>query len=381
MNTMRRGLMGACTAVLLGCTVGTALATTTHDPGRQMIVSRDVDGALVIDAPNTNDTIRISRNRNGTVRVTVNGSSRDFAARDADILVVRGNGGNDDIRVEPGTNLRGISLRLEGGPGNDVLVGGDGDEVLVGGEGDDELHGGRGNDLLLGGPGNDRLYGGEGRDILIGGPGENVLDGGPGKNFLDHLEGPSNDAGRTLLIRGSAEFTSEVEHALEILRRTPTGRALLKAIDDSGHRVVIQEVPEPNATASHVDTAPQFLRRNGTRGAGTDATITWNPRFAGIPRGAPAYMHTPPVFILGHELVHAFNMVTGTMPPDHSPRGDYMNEPPAAENLAVGLRFDHDGNRRTRKIDVATFYRRLGLPVVSENLLRTELGWMLRARY
>jgi hypothetical protein len=360
LHTMRRGLVGACTAALLGCTFGTAYAMQPRDPGNQMIVSRDVDGSLVIDARDTHDDILISRTRNGGVRVTVNGSAREFTRDDARMVVVRGNGGNDRIRVEEGANMRGIQLRLEGGPGNDTLIGGDGDDVLVGGEGDDVLRGGKGNDLLLGGPGNDHLFGEGGRDILIGGEGTNVLDGGKSKYFVDTLDAAAadNDAGRTIIIRGSPEFVAETEGALRLLRSTRTGRAMLETIDRSGHKVVIQEVAEPNATAAQVDTRPQYVRRTGERGEGTDATITWNPKFPGLARG-PAYMFTPPAVILGHELVHAFNMVTGTMLHGRE------------EDLAVGL----------PRVNLERFYRRHGLPIVSENALRKELGLPRRTRY
>jgi hypothetical protein len=398
LGAMRKGVTLGCVGAMLGCSVGTALATTAmeRDPGRQMVVAREADGTVVIDTSDRSDDIEISRNRNGTIRVTVNGSSRDFAAHDVPQLAVRANGGDDNIRVRPGTNLRGISLRLEGGAGNDTIVGSDAHDVLVGGEGDDRIWGRKGNDLILGGGGNDELHGEEGRDIIIGGAGDDRIDGGPGNDFLQGGTGtnevvggagqnsivgePAGDAGRTIIIRGSPEFIAETEAALDMLRSTPTGRAILETIDASGHRVVIVEVLEPNATAAEIDSKPQNLRRNGKRGRGTDATITWNPRFRGEV-GGPAWAYTPPALILGHELVHAFNMVTGTMIPNDIPADPESRVPPASEELAVGLRFDHDVNPRTRKIDVATFYRRLGLPAVSENHLRRELGWPIRTRY
>src|SRR5688500_14676367 len=163
LGTMRKAVTVGCMAAMLGCSVGSALATAAmeRDPGRQMIASRDADGTLVIDAHHGDDDIEISRNRNGTIRVTVNGSSRDFLARDAEHLLVRGNGGDDNIRVRPGTNMRGVNLRIDGGAGNDTIVGSDSHDVLIGGDGDDVIHGRKGNDLILGGAGNDRLFGEE----------------------------------------------------------------------------------------------------------------------------------------------------------------------------------------------------------------------------
>jgi hypothetical protein len=395
---LRKGVTMGCVGALLGCSVGTALGEVRYerDPGRQMVASRATDGTLTIDTGNANDDIEISR-KGRVLRVTVNGSSRDFAVRDAEQIAIRANGGDDTIRVRPGTDMRGISLQIDGGEGNDTIIGSDGHDVLIGGPGDDVIHGRKGNDLILGGEGNDRLYGEEGRDIIIGGAGNDHIDGGAGHDFLHGGPGeneviagtdtkntivgePTGNAGHTIIIRGSPEFIAETQAALDVLRSTPTGRAILETIDASGHQVVIVEVMEPNATAAEVDSKPQNLRRDGSRGAGTDATITWNPRFRGEASG-PAWAYTPPVIILGHELVHAFNMVTGTMIPNDMPMGPDSRTPPASEELAVGLNFDHDVNPRTRRISVERFYQRLGLPVVSENLLRQELGWPKRLHY
>jgi Ca2+-binding RTX toxin-like protein len=74
--------------------------------------------------------------------------------------------GNDRFRVIG--SLVGIGeVRVDGGPGNDVL------------------RGGPEEDLLEGGPGADRLYGGGGSDALVGGVGgPNLLEGGPGGDLL-----------------------------------------------------------------------------------------------------------------------------------------------------------------------------------------------------
>ena len=149
-------------------------------------------------------------------------------------------------------------VRVEGGPGNDVLTEGAGPNVLDGGEGDDwfvsyssdiggpdELIGGPGRDLalynqrfeavtlslddvandgapgerqrplrhrgdlggyeddvLIGSPGDDHLRGGEGSDEIYGGGGDDTLDGwiGPG---TDHLHGEGDDD--TLILNGATE--------------------------------------------------------------------------------------------------------------------------------------------------------------------------------
>ena len=86
--------------------------------------------------------------------------------------------GNDHFRVIG--SLVGVGeVRVDGGPGNDVL------------------RGGPEEDLLEGGPGADRLYGGAGADALIGGPGgPNILEGGPGDDLL--AAGPPCDGGKII---------------------------------------------------------------------------------------------------------------------------------------------------------------------------------------
>ena len=69
-----------------------------------------------------------------------------------------------------------------------TVMGHDGDDAIQGTAVDASislvLDGGDGDDVLLGGAGNDTLLGGNGDDVLIGGDGTDILDGGPGSNFI-----------------------------------------------------------------------------------------------------------------------------------------------------------------------------------------------------
>jgi hypothetical protein len=92
--------------------------------------------------------------------------------------------GNDE--VFPGFRLLGLGVivthpprtRINGGPGNDLLVGLLGSDRLIGGPGKDRLFGLYGSDTMSGGSGADLLEGGDsildgtnGRDRLFGGAG------------------------------------------------------------------------------------------------------------------------------------------------------------------------------------------------------------------
>ena len=114
----------------------------------------------------------------------------------------------------------GLSARVRGGDGNDVISGGDGDDRLFGGrhnddmrgdDGADFLNGGGwsqsqpdGNDIMRGGDGDDRLYAGEGNDhvegrdgadLAWGREGNDLVKGGGGGDWIrggrhaDHIQG------------------------------------------------------------------------------------------------------------------------------------------------------------------------------------------------
>ena len=87
----------------------------------------------------------------------------DFSQVAADKLTVRGNGGDDLIRLLHGSGS------LSGGAGDDTLYGGDLGSTLEGAEGHDEVHGGAGNDLFIVSLEDllqDTLFGGGGQDAL-----------------------------------------------------------------------------------------------------------------------------------------------------------------------------------------------------------------------
>ena len=100
--------------------------------------------------------------------------------------------GNDRFNVV--NSLVGVGeVRIEGGPGNDVLRGGPEEDLLEGGPGADRLYGGAGDDALVGGPGGPNiLEGGPGDDLLAAGPpcdGGRIV-GGPGRNDVSFAELP-----------------------------------------------------------------------------------------------------------------------------------------------------------------------------------------------
>jgi Ca2+-binding RTX toxin-like protein len=102
-----------------------------------------------------------------------------FGAND----VVAGLGGNDLVITGGGNDSVG------GGDGNDTIVSGSGNDVVAGGTGDDVIFGGKGNDLVDGGDGNDLISGDRGNDTVLGGSGSDTVFGGQGSDIVSGGDG------------------------------------------------------------------------------------------------------------------------------------------------------------------------------------------------
>jgi Ca2+-binding RTX toxin-like protein len=104
----------------------------------------------------------------GNVNVVGGSSSVAILHTEAtDQLTVNGFDGADVINAS-GLSAGQISLTLNGGLGEDILIGSQGDDFMVGGDGDDTAFMGAGNDVFLWNPGddNDTLEGQDGLDTL-----------------------------------------------------------------------------------------------------------------------------------------------------------------------------------------------------------------------
>lgn len=92
-------------------------------------------------------------------------------------------------------NGNGLSNRIGGNTGDDVLHGDGGNDTLEGRDGWDELHGDSGNDQLHGGIDRDSLFGGDGDDALNGDDGDDSLQGDAGADTLTGGAGKDTMAG------------------------------------------------------------------------------------------------------------------------------------------------------------------------------------------
>jgi Ca2+-binding RTX toxin-like protein len=125
-------------------------------------------------------------------------------AEATDVLEVRTGAGND---VVDGSGLAAgsMTLLLDGGDGEDVLLAHDGGATLLGGANDDVLIGGDGDDVLDGGAGDDVLIGGGGDDLFL--HGEATVSG--------FVAGAGSDDRIDLRGLGLADFDAVLAHATQ----------------------------------------------------------------------------------------------------------------------------------------------------------------------
>ena len=161
---------------------------------------------LNVQGTDTDNLIEV-RNSNDGLRVLVDGFDHGVFAGSINQLIVHGNDGNDEIRLQAGVS---VNAQLFGDAGDDLIFAGAGNDQIFGGDGNDSLFGRDGNDILLGQAGNDiaqgmngndrifgsfgvdRLSGGVGNDEIVGGSSGDILFGGAGSDTITGNTGNDN---------------------------------------------------------------------------------------------------------------------------------------------------------------------------------------------
>jgi len=136
---------------------------------RQLLsaISLNNAGLLKVNGTRYGDTIDVAMSQdNHDVIVTMNHTTVSFEANRVVKGDIRGNNGNEVIRIAPSVNIPFL------------VLGGNGNDRIEGGSGPDDLRGGAGNDNISGGAGDDRIVGDGGRDTLRGGLGRDQINGG-----------------------------------------------------------------------------------------------------------------------------------------------------------------------------------------------------------
>ncbi|MCS3420311.1 hypothetical protein M2399_005804 [Pseudomonas sp. BIGb0450] len=383
---------------------------------------------LHIKTQGGNDRVRIDSDVRLAVKVEA-GDGHDHVQAGGGATWLFGGAGNDTLRLADGTGY------AEGNDGDDLITGGTGSHVMYGNNGNDRLYAGAGTcgkqSYLGGGQGNDHLYAGNGHTVIHGGRGDDVLVGhdrttfytgqgndrvfsNGGENLIygkagDTVYGarrsivsqvtPSTAGAQGLAVEGSDAFRQRVADDLELLRNSPSGQAMLMAMDaaarKNGGPVTIKEElhiddsqyvfdsEELRAWLQHspVDTDDPIegAIKNGVPGSSaTQAYIRFNRTSLHITPGNVA----PPLTTLYHELAHAYNGANGTFLPGFMLEGHPGESPGYVANnerQAVGLEtdappFDFDN-------DPATPATSTNPKPFTENTLHEEMGRPLRRRY
>jgi Ca2+-binding RTX toxin-like protein len=167
------------------------------------------DGAIdsvSVDATAGNDTVNITGD---ATSVAVTGLATTTLVRngeDGDKLIVNGGGGNDALDA---STLNGMSLTLDGGAGNDILLGGRRADILLGGDGNDFVDGNQGNDTAFLGAGDDSFQWdpGDGSDTVEGQDGfDTMIFNGSGA--AENIDLSAN-GGRLRLFRDVGNITMD----------------------------------------------------------------------------------------------------------------------------------------------------------------------------
>ena len=402
-------------------------------PGASNFEIFDDGVAYKIVAGRSDDEIAVRQLGDGRAIVTVNGEELVLTPDQASRLQIDAGAGRDTITIHTAVDVvNPAGITVDGGPGDDHIVGGRGDDTLSGGQGRDYIDGGVGHDIsdggggkdtIYGGPGDDEVSGGTGDDYLDGGSGDDTLMGGPGNDFLsggdgrDHIEGGSGEdiaaggaesnnfvsvedqhgefnpsSGSSIRIEGDPTFVSRVEADLATLRSLPAGRALLDSLDASGHETVILASTTGKNSAVIPKGEEARLQPDGTPGGGRDAKVKYNPMSNRRP-GSESYKLRPPIVALYHELLHAEDVVHGTLRGGWSIQLDSNGDPVLdksglprvvrnRELEAVGLPLD-EANTADDKSGATMDPEELepNTREITENRLREELGEPERWRY
>lgn len=143
--------------------------------------------AIVLEGGEGSDTIRINGEDFGEVfATTANGTRVRFDRlspapffldiNGCELLELNANGGNDQFSAT-GNLAALISIRVDGGTGDDILLGGNGSDTLIGGDNNDFIDGNQGNDMIFLGHGDDTFQWdpGDGNDTVEGQAGHDII--------------------------------------------------------------------------------------------------------------------------------------------------------------------------------------------------------------
>jgi Ca2+-binding RTX toxin-like protein len=221
--------------------------------------------AVIVNATNAADAIEVFGSGND---LGVSGGASFISVNDAeganDALVIHGLGGDDFLSA---TTLAAgiITLTIDGGAGDDVIIGSQAGDMLLGGQGDDFVAGEGGNDVALLGEGDDvfEWNPGDGNDTVEGEGGFDILRFF-GSNASETVNILAN-GGRALFLRDVANVTMDLDDVERVEFSARGGADTIIVGDLTGTDVTDVEIAL-NGFASGGDGAADTVTVNAAAG-------------------------------------------------------------------------------------------------------------------
>ena len=141
------------------------------------------NNTLHIKGTDKKDNIEVTQNSN-SLEVKINDEVQIIPSDNLQQLDVNLLDGDDSFEFNDnrvGSGLKNLSLNIDGGKGDDLIISGNGNDIIHGSEGDDEIYGEGGKNVLYGDEGNDFLIGdlsAKRKTKLIGGEGYDTTNKG-----------------------------------------------------------------------------------------------------------------------------------------------------------------------------------------------------------
>ena len=174
---------------------------------------------------------------------------------------------------------------------------------------------------------------------------------GPIASLNVGINGPTFTLPANFVINGDANFQQKVVRDLYFLSKLPSGKELLRRLEEAGKTITFEPFSGPNSYCAADN--PLFARA----GIPTSSTIQYNPQLnVQVYDRAGNLITMPPQLILGHEMTHGLHNSEGTQRYGVDPKPP-SSEPtiPEEESYTIGTG-SHNGE------------------VPSENSMRNDLG-------
>jgi Ca2+-binding RTX toxin-like protein len=161
--------LGGADQVTVNDLTGTAVTNVLVDLSSTAGTGDGAADTVIVNGTTNNDNITITGSPTNATVLGLSAAVTVVGAEPAlDKLIINGLAG-DDVIDASGVSSNAISLTLNGGAGNDILIGGAGNDTLIGGQGNDTAFGGAGDDTFIWNPGDgsDVFEGEGGRDTML----------------------------------------------------------------------------------------------------------------------------------------------------------------------------------------------------------------------